>query len=323
MKKQRLFILFIIIFIISGCSSHEVSDLSDTESAWRIVKTDTNQTFTFVPLYESYANYLNESDEASSRQVDQAKLEETVVQDMKDAADELNVALPFAYARPFFVPTPYKKALSERIDQLRTRETEIQRVIEQAARDSAKQLAGEDKVIFLAPLLTEFDDAVESMGGVTAFALEKDIIVILVREDVDLEMLAFVIAHEYHHTVLAENSEVRSTSLLDHIVGEGKADTFAKSLYPDVTPVWMEQLDPMTREQLMNQIATGQVNYAQLTNGDETLGVPRWSGYQIGGEIVNGYLNEHPDLGVEAWTNLPSEEMVKSSPYVDSFESGD
>ena len=41
-------------------------------------------------------------------------------------------------------------------------------------------------------------------------------------------------------------------------------------------------------------------------------GMPRWAGYRLGFEIVNGYLETHPDLQVKAWTLLPAREFLEA-----------
>ena len=41
-------------------------------------------------------------------------------------------------------------------------------------------------------------------------------------------------------------------------------------------------------------------------------GMPRWAGYRLGFEIVNEYLETHPDLQVKAWTLLPAREFLEA-----------
>ncbi|WP_277584648.1 DUF2268 domain-containing putative Zn-dependent protease [Psychrobacillus antarcticus] len=56
-------------------------------------------------------------------------------------------------------------------------------------------------------------------------------------------MLKYVVAHEYHHAInILANGEISFYTVLDRILFEGKVDSFARIVYPDLSSPWTESL---------------------------------------------------------------------------------
>ncbi|MBW9235456.1 DUF2268 domain-containing protein, partial [Leptospira santarosai] len=77
--------------------------------------------------------------------------------------------------------------------------------------------------------------------------LDKNTIIILIDPEFLEEHLKYTVAHEYHHGVALGHTGVYS--VLDRSVLEGKADAFAKMIYPNVEVPWIEPLTGPAKEQ--------------------------------------------------------------------------
>ena len=140
-----------------------------------------------------------------------------------------------------------------------------------------------------------------------------------------LSWLAYTAAHEYIHLVrnhlfprgLSGGRPVylktqEPETLLDAMVVEGIADVFAKQIYPQLQPCWLQTLDqveeariwPMVRRRL-GVSDPNEVRRFVSGDGDR---VPQWTGYCLGYSIVRSYLDLHPSarpanlLGMQAST---------------------
>jgi uncharacterized protein YjaZ len=117
----------------------------------------------------------------------------------------------------------------------------------EALKDSSDKLPGEDKSIYVLPSIPEFKSDLKNMNYVAGEVWNKNTIVILIDPSFIDENLKYTIAHEYHHVVAMEDAE--AYTLLERSILEGKADTFAKMIYPDVEIPWLEPLEGYPKEQ--------------------------------------------------------------------------
>ena len=87
----------------------------------------------------------------------------------------------------------------------------------------------------------------ESMKGVFAGAY-KDRVILYFDTNFDKNILAYTIAHEYHHLVLHDTAEYKMNEILDSIITEGKADAFADRVVKGVSPPWNVPMDDKSQE---------------------------------------------------------------------------
>lgn len=114
----------------------------------------------------------------------------------------------------------------------------------------------------------------------------------------------YVLAHEYNHTVagfvhfyLKGNL---TANLLDSIIFEGLADTFAGKLYPALHPAWTRALTPeqeaqqwLAMQEVLDSPETA--DYVRfIFGGQEPGSPPPYTGYTIGYNIVQSYLRAYP-----------------------------
>ena len=103
---------------------------------------------------------------------------------------------------------------------------------------------------------------------------------------------------------------------LEAIVAEGKADAFAVRLFPTLRPPHTDALDADEKrrawEAFQRQLAAPTDMFREDFMFGLAEGVPHWAGYRLGFEMVNEYLEAHPDLSVQAWTLLPARDFLEA-----------
>ncbi len=117
--------------------------------------------------------------------------------------------------------------------------------------------------------------------------------------------IPYVFAHEFHHSVwgyywyVQKGGQGLQGNLLEHLITEGQADAFACSLFPDLKPSWIfdiEQAYPTLWSEIENTFdSTDHEVIQRYTFGDESAGLPWCIGYSVGSRLVNRYMSHHPD----------------------------
>ena len=134
----------------------------------------------------------------------------------------------------------------------------------------------------------------------------------------------YVLAHEYHHAVWGYNYfAVLGKTCMDLLTGlliDGQADSFAKMLYPELQPSWINALTPTEEAQQWEKIQPyldendGAV-YERFFFGDKTNETPINTAYTIGYHIVQAYLKQHPTQTVFDLMNKEASEILSASAY--------
>jgi len=117
------------------------------------------------------------------------------------------------------------------------------------------------------------------------------------------------LAHELHH-VARRRASVQAQTLLDALVHEGLADHFSLEVTDMEPPPWTAALTPA---QLADMGERARADYDDQGYdhlawffGSDGAGIPRWTGYSLGFELVAGYLERHPEASASALTTVPS-----------------
>ncbi|MEH7223624.1 DUF2268 domain-containing putative Zn-dependent protease, partial [Bacillus sp. JJ1566] len=201
---------------------------------------------------------------------------------------------------------------------------EINKIIEQALIKSSNTLPGGNKTVYLFPPNPDDMYDINLMGGTAAIAVKDVIIIQIDPSSFNLDLLEYSVAHEYHHTIYMEGGNVNwKNTVLDSIILEGKADTFAKSLYPDINIPWIEPLSAQTEKEVWENLEDDLWSIDSLIKndyfGNPNKGIPHWTNYKIGYQIVNSFLEKNPTTPVRDWTLLSAEEIFSNSKYGDSI----
>lgn len=272
------------------------------------------QSFTVVPAYEAVADYL----QALRAQPETSPVDlylEHVIEPLADRCELRPIGDKFER------DPAYLAALETALVALEA--SDIEARVEAALAHAARTLPGPAVTLCLTVLDPDGVVGRQQMQGVTGSASPRGIILELYPEPGWLEMVPYVVAHEYHHLVLFDRDVVeRPLTLLEVLLIEGRADLFASGLYPDLTPAWTRVL---TLEQEARQWQRMQ---PQLdTTARSTLrgfmfgngSTPRWTGYTIGLRIMESLLVYRPDLEVEGWTVMTAREILSESRYPDAL----
>jgi uncharacterized protein YjaZ len=318
--KNRAFILLILIVVTlqTSCSQEDKNAIVHTEDL-PPQKTETfsagGQSFTIIPFYEETLNYIEvveENDLLNTLGTYRYTVKDPLLERMSEQKVLLKMDIP-----PNVTITQRIEQLKEQTVQLIRDQDKTNAIIQKALKSSTEVLPGGDKTIYVLPVNPDFP--MEGMGGVAAWTLDEDVILLLLDPSYKKDRLSYTVAHEYHHAVSMENDPIYD-SLLDFVIFEGKGDAFAQNVYPDVKIPWTREVSEKELEVAFAQlqesgIAAEMELYQLWITGDPSMNIPRWANYMMGNLIVQSYLADHPDVPVEEWTNLEAEELVRESEY--------
>jgi uncharacterized protein YjaZ len=198
----------------------------------------------------------------------------------------------------------------------------VQRIEEQGARElvesglrrAAAALPGAEQTSVCIQAVA-LNRAIEQMHGVGGVSLGGRIKIFVHPTIGGLARVEYTIAHEYHHEVARAHLEAGwSRDPLEAMIAEGKADAFAVRLFPRLRPPHTDPLDAAEKlrvwEAFQKQLAAPTDTFREDFMFGIAEGMPRWAGYRLGFEMVNTYLEAHPDSNVQAWTLLPAREFL-------------
>jgi len=157
----------------------------------------------------------------------------------------------------------------------------------------------------------------ERQNGVVGTGIFGNIIININPFANDYERwIPYVIAHEYHHSVWGHNWYVlrgnANGTLLEYIISEGQADSYAKSLYGQLEPRWLNTLtedqEKLYWDKYLHVLdSTDRSEHHSYMFGDSLLGLPWCIGYYFGYEIVKSYLMNNPQVNYS--------ELIDIEPY--------
>lgn len=135
-----------------------------------------------------------------------------------------------------------------------------------------------------------------------------------------------VTVHELHHNVLGAvqgpGSGMVQGTLVDYMVGEGLAESFAAELYgADKVGPWVSEFDEADLERTVAAFrdALGVAGFDEMRRyifGDPEAGLPPYAGYALGYRTVQAYLERAGTSVVEA-TFVPARTIVDESRFFD------
>ncbi len=279
--------------------------------------------------YEGQERYA-EAATGQSEETRAALYAELVAEPYRECGQKLNGETDDLPDSRLSKPIVDLELLSATIDAIRSNEVDA-RIVETATR-AASLLSAEYVTICVFayhPEGPELSFVKGAAGGVMGFAFYGEGMMWvepLLLDDVEIENwladVDFTTAHELHHAVghRRTRQHYEEHTLLDFIVGEGRADSFVNILYPGEIPPWSLALSASEESTAWAQMAdsldsTDETVIGEFLFGSAEKGIPRWSGYTIGFRIVQSYLNNHPDASIDAWTYIDARELLRDSGY--------
>lgn len=313
---MKRLILFIFVVLLFGCSNDEANSIpEDVKLANATVEklTINEQEFEIIPTYHYFLDYISEQKGSNTNK--EVSFNNHVVKPLSQEIYGNSVSLD---GNMHFI-TPNKiRNLYEYMVQLDEKHREIISLIEEGLKDSTDILSGVNLKIYLIPYNPDIGSL--EMEGVAGFADDGVIVLQIDPNVLTKDSLKYALAHEYHHAIYFELSDykIRKHHLLDLVIMEGRADAFTKTVYPNYTAPWIEPLSPKSSEIVLEYIKEYKNSYDQdhLTNlhlGSRIDGLPQWSNYKIGFQIMENFIMQHPDMTVEEWTVLRADEIMKGT----------
>ena len=198
----------------------------------------------------------------------------------------------------------------------RIEEGRVRELVESGLKRASAALPGAERTTVCIQAVG-LNRAIEHMRGVGGVSLGGRIKIFVHPTIAGFARVEYTAAHEYHHEVARMHLEPGwSFDPLESMIAEGKADAFAVRLFPTLRPPHTDALTPDERrrawEAFEQQLAAPNDTFREDFMFGLAEGMPRWAGYRLGFEMVNGYLETHPDLQVKAWTLLPAREFLEA-----------
>lgn len=301
--------------MLVACSkeSNQV-DMKELPSQSEVEFNQGNQKFKVIPFYEEILDYTQKAVEDPGLNNNDTYYD-MVTQPLREKISENNLNLSTDVSN-FLTTTRDVNGLENYSKELLLQQDKINNAIKEALIASSKKLSGEDKVVMVMPINPEVP--IDDMNGVAAWTLSQNLILLQISPDFSEDQLKYTIAHEYHHTVNMEDSI--GSSLLDFVVFEGKGDSFAKIIYPNIEVSWTQDVPEDLLKDALEQLKENgngfdQELYNEFMNGNDTKNIPKRANYIIGYKIMQSYLSENKNSTIEEWTALDPKKIIQGSEY--------
>jgi uncharacterized protein YjaZ len=335
MKRYLVMILVIIISLLTGCVEERASEQS------KQIKTDNSsnhkeepdsfsiknatpvqfkvgeQEFEIVPVFEPILEYIERVKETPEPNHKELFIS-TVVEPFRKKAFGENGGLGLEEKYNFAAPLNIEK-LNESIILWDENYNNISNLIKEGLEKSAKLLPAGKKTIYLFPINPDQSALISQMNGVTAFATpEQSIILQIAPQKYKEELIPYTIAHEYHHTVYFEKVKTQERDLIDYVLVEGKADSFANLVIPNTNIPWTTELSLDEIKTIWNWASERRYSFnendiAEMRAGNRVI--PQWSDYRIGYQITQHFLKTNPEVPIHEWTFMGSDEILEKSHF--------
>ncbi len=139
-----------------------------------------------------------------------------------------------------------------------------------------------------------------------------------------LTWIPYVFAHEYHHCIWGHYRYVirggGNGTLLEALLIDGQADSFAKSIYPSLHPAWIEQISENDERELWkmhyaDRLKHTEFDYPKYMFGSREDGVPWCAGYFFGYRIIESFRKRFPHIDYKSMLEMDTEEIYTLSCY--------
>ena len=322
MKKVIAPLLCIPFLLLAACTDETEKTVTHSESKEfkpETVKISKDSELNIVPLYTPYQNYLKASLKENDPEVDKKNYAKSVLDYIGEIGEKENFDTTSLKGYFLLKSTIYEQELVDRTNELMKHHDEIKDIIIKNYTAANKVLPKKKSTIFIVPTNSEDGSMSESMKGVFAGAY-KDTFILYLDTSFDKDVLAYTVAHEYHHLILHDTAEFKMNEILDSIITEGKADAFADRVVKDVSPPWNVPMDDKTKKHVTSLIESGEATYEEVVGGNHQKDIPQWSNYILGRDIMDHYFKTNPDRSISDWTFADQQDILKGYKYQDLLE---
>lgn len=320
--------LLLLVFFISGCidgekqnkgiqeKKHEIVDDNNTSMETTYHFSYKGQEFKIISFFDEvmeYATTISENPELDKKSI----YTKYVLVPFKEQSSINDITLGDPLS-----PSWEIEQLEKKTNELLENQGQINKWIEEAILRSAELLPGEDINIYIFPVNPEEWHLINTGGGLSGMTFSENDFLLMIDPSVSEETVKYVVAHEYHHSVnfLHDGIPIDS-NILDLVVMEGKAESFASIVYPEARIIWKE--DPLSNDEEAKVLEELSVNgesmdyiiYEKLVFGNSRKHIPGFSNYKIGYLLTESYIKNNPDISILEWTKKDAKEIVAGSKY--------
>lgn len=199
----------------------------------------------------------------------------------------------------------------------------IEQLITQTLADDRKYLKNDSVTIYVLPSNEDISQVIQGKEGVIGLTAGSRQIVLTIDPMVNnwQQMLAYTLTREYEHAYWTKTNfkAVKQSTLLDWIVSEGMADSYAHLVYPDFVGAWTKAISGEIESKLWTRIKPELDNTNIAFQYNVMYGskneYPYWGGYELGYHIVQSAWQKHPELTPVEWVNMPAKQIFEMSDY--------
>ena len=210
--------------------------------------------------------------------------------------------------------------LKEELELLKN--IDFKQIVDSAFRIITKELRGPDTKILFIPANPEYRELYKKFGmGIFAITIGTGKIIVSIDPTLNNwpQLIPYVLAHEYHHSVwTSRNFEKADFTLLEYLILEGKADSFANELFPDAIIPWFNMLTEAKEKRIWNLIRPDlNRRNSEMTKNIMvgTKDIPYASGYVIGFSIIESFKMNNPQINDIELIDITAEQVLLLSKY--------
>lgn len=180
-------------------------------------------------------------------------------------------------------------------------------------------------IIALYPLSDKNRIVKENQNGVCGANVFGNIVLNINPLARDFEKwIPYVFAHEYHHSVWGNywygTQGGTSGTLLEAMLIDGQADSFACMVNPGLNPKWISHIEKTEEIHLWDthyedRLDYKDFDYAMYMFGDKNLGIPWCAGYHFGHRIVEELKRNNPTFETRDIIQMSPEVIWSGSGY--------
>ena len=204
------------------------------------------------------------------------------------------------------------------------KDIDFEQIVDSAFRIITKELPGPDTKILFIPINPEYREFYKKFGiGFYAITIGTGKIIVSLDPTFKNwpQLLPYILAHEYHHSVWTSRNFVTADfTPLEYLILEGKADSFARELFPNTIPFYINMLTENKEKRVWNLIKpelnkrNSEMNDKMMIGTDE---IPVCSGYTIGFNIIEAFKKNNPQINDKELIDITAEQILFLSKYDD------
>jgi len=210
--------------------------------------------------------------------------------------------------------------LKEEIELLK--KIDFEQIVDSAFQIITKALPGPDTKILFIPINPEYREFYQNFGiGIYAITVGTGKIIVSIDPSFSnwSQLLPYILAHEYHHSVWTSRNFVTADfTPLEYLTLEGRADSFANKLFPNTNLFYLNMLTVDQEKRIWNLLKPELNKRNSDMNDKMMIGtdvIPVCSGYTIGFSLIESFKKNNPTITDTELIDISAEQILFLSKY--------